>query len=154
MDQNVQNKRPLDGVGLYPSGLQALLLLSLEMKKEPGNGYRASVVYWTGVLGVWSKKSWSNTPPCIAKWKTGHSTNFHNLVRRRLPFIGGLMSELAYQLPRKPMLGAAGKHIGSYWWSPIIKRKQGLYRQQENCLLEWPDSTDGDRENARKQSDF
>ena len=48
--------------------------------------------------------------------------------RKRLSSIGSIDVRLSHQLPGKPAAGAGGKHVGSYWLSPMIQ-KIGQWRE-------------------------
>ena len=73
--------------------------------------------YWTGDLTRESKRSQSNIPTLCGRKQD--VTTIFTTEGKRLPFIGGTIIGLAYQLPGKP---AAEPHPSQTLWLMTIMR--------------------------------
>ena len=107
-------------LGLHMAGLETLYNNCPAWRpKNPETVTETSVGYCIGDLILLKQKVLEWHPLCV-RW-VGATRTFRTPGRRRLPFLAEIAVRLAHQLPGKPVAGARGKHVDSYWLSPVIR---------------------------------
>ena len=111
-----QKKKEIPAVGLHSTDLQALYLPSLQREEQSGDSTRIISSLLDRGYHTSKAKDPGVTPHCT--WLAGHGSNLHHLRGEGGYHLWGM----TWSVTRETVAGAGGKHVGSYWLSPVIKR--------------------------------